>query len=422
MASDARTPVTRGFTPRGLALLAVGLAAAGGAFALQERELLIVAGICLSLPLLCALAVSARRTRLGGDLQAHPHALDVGGQGELVLSLTSFGRLPTPPAVVLPASDDGPADPIDIAPDPRPIAPLRAASPRAIAVAFRARRRGRALVPSPLVRFADPFGLWCEYRAPAAATSVLVLPPYVALEGLPVGLGRDRPGRSAGLAGEPDVVVRPYVPGDDVRTIHWRASARIDGDPVVRLREAGAARSVALVLDDRADSYGGSGLETAVSFAASVGMRVRRAGLPLSVSDAGGEVLVDGEEDPERLLQALALVGQADPASSRTVGRRTERAFRPRVPGRPELVVAFLGPRLESGEVAWLQRLAPGVAGLAFCVGGVPERLPAGWRGIAVGARDDHDDDDPTRVDPERLRGAVLAAWQASAQSGAGGR
>lgn len=436
----------RGFTPRGWLLLVVGVAAVLAAFAARERELLMVAGLGLGAPLLCSLWVSARRNRVTGDLAARPHAVDAGESGELLLTLRSSGALPTPVARILPPAvpESSPVELTGAAPvEP----PLRRGAPHLVELPFRGRRRGRMLVPSPVVRFADPFGLWREDHTPAPPAPVLVLPPVVALDGLPPGLDRGRAGRDTDRGGEPDVVVRPYVPGDDIRTIHWRASARLEDDLVVRVREAGAARSVAIVLDDRPRAHTGDGLEVAIALAASIGMRIRRAGLPLSVSDAAGHVLLDGEEDPERLLVALALVGDSGdhgepgdhgdhgdhgepggqgglrdrggPGSrGGPAGRATLRAqeFAPEVPGRPELVVGVLGHRMRGGEAAWLQRLAPGAPGLVFSVGGAARGLPAGWQSVVVAGSDSDDDASrpaPIRP-PEELRRAVTEAWRAA--------
>ncbi|ROR96516.1 uncharacterized protein (DUF58 family) [Salana multivorans] len=431
---DARRPVVgtvrRRLTPRGWSLLGVGALAAVAALVAQELELLVVAGVCLTVPLLAALWVSGRRTRLGGELLARPHALDVGDTGDLVLTLRRESGLPAATAQIVVDGPVGrsPDSPVEVLGRDRLEATPRRDRPVTVELAFRARRRGLANVAGPLVRFTDPFGLWVEEHAPVAPAPVLVLPPVVELEGLPPGLARGRSGRLADGSGEPDVVVRPYVPGDDIRTIHWRASARLDGDLVVRLRETGAARSVALLLDDRPGAYSGPGLETAVSLAASVGARIRRAGLPLTVSDAAGHVLIDGEEDPERLLVALAMVGaeQID-----------ARAFTPEVTGRPELVVAVLGGAATDADAAWLHRLAPGVTGLAFRVvddvtsvrradatsrrdsgrggsgsgesgPGAAAGLPAGWRVVHVAA--------PPTLDG--LVPAVTHAWDAAVRGG----
>ena len=95
-----------------------------------------------------------------------------------------------------------------------------------------ASRRGRFLLGPPVVRVGDPFGLWEEHRTLASRTEVLVVPTIVDLSGVPGSTGTrsaasDR-ARTGASGGDPDVGIRHYRSGDDIRTIHWRASARHD--------------------------------------------------------------------------------------------------------------------------------------------------------------------------------------------------
>ncbi|WP_454299876.1 DUF58 domain-containing protein [Salana multivorans] len=401
---------SRGFTLRARVLLVLGVVTGLAAFVAQERELLMIAGFCLGAPTVAALWVSLRRTQVRGELLARPPAIEVGSDGDLLLTLRSRGHLPVPVSrIVNPVLPSG--APVEFLGGDRGEPPLHRGAARLVELPFRGRGRGKALIPSPVVRLADPFGLWFEDHTPADPAPVLVLPLVVPLEGLPLGIDRRRPRRPTDLGGEPDVVVRPYVAGDDIRTIHWRASARLEDDLVVRLREAGSARSVALVLDDRPRAHSGHGLEVAVALAASIALRIRDASLALSVSDAAGQVLVDGEEDPERLLLALALVGDRDTPA---------RGFTPEIPGRPELVIAVVGQGTHGGSGPWLRGLAHGVSGIAFCVGGPVPGLPTGWQSVPVqvpggtGAAGGP----PSR---DELGRAVVQAWRAvSSPSGRG--
>ena len=91
------------------------------------------------------------------------------------------------------------------------------------------------------MRIGDPFGLWEDNRTLPVRSEVLVVPAVVDLAGMPISTGS----RSA-AAGPGDVRARPaaiptsasghYRSGDDIRTIHWRASARHD-ELMVRLEE-----------------------------------------------------------------------------------------------------------------------------------------------------------------------------------------
>ncbi len=47
---------------------------------------------------------------------------------------------------------------------------------------------------------------------------------------------------------DPDVLVREYVPGDDIRTIHWKATART-GQPMVRTRIGEESPGISILMD-----------------------------------------------------------------------------------------------------------------------------------------------------------------------------
>src|SRR5207245_5277986 len=87
--------------------------------------------------------------------------------------------------------------------------------------------------------------------------------------------------------------MREYVPGDDLRRIVWRASART-GKVMVREAEQGITDHITLILDtDRGGhSRDGEGLseslETGIRVAASLGVRHLRDGYELRCETNGG--------------------------------------------------------------------------------------------------------------------------------------
>ena len=125
--------------------------------------------------------------------------------------------------------------------------------------------------------------------------------------------------------------MREYVPGDDLRRIVWRASARV-GKIMVREAEQGITDRVTIILDtDRgAHSHDGEGysesFETGVRIAASLGVRhlregyevrsecnggplsrpLRGAGSQLELLDAYSRVEVDREPLPKVIMRLLA--------------------------------------------------------------------------------------------------------------------
>ncbi len=121
-------------------------------------------------------------------------------------------------------------------------------------------RRGDRNAERVTVRSLGPLGLAGRQGAHAVPARVRVLPPFGSRRHLPSRLARLREldGRRAvnirGSGTEFDSL-REYVPGDDVRSLDWRASAR-SVDLVVRTWRPERDRHVLLVLDTGRTSAG----------------------------------------------------------------------------------------------------------------------------------------------------------------------
>jgi uncharacterized protein (DUF58 family) len=114
-------------------------------------------------------------------------------------------------------------------------------------------RRGDRHADRVTVRSFGPLGLAGRQGGHRVPWTVRVLPPFASRKHLPSKLARlrDLDGRSAVLTrgqGTEFDSLREYVPGDDVRSIDWRATARA-ADVVVRTWRPERDRSVVLVLD-----------------------------------------------------------------------------------------------------------------------------------------------------------------------------
>jgi uncharacterized protein (DUF58 family) len=179
----------------------------------------------------------------------------------------------------------------------------------------------------------DPFGL-VERNAVGADSAVLLVVPRV----LPLGAGGPAGGQGGGgegarrtiaVHGEDDVSVREYRHGDDLRKVHWRATART-GELMVRLEERPWRAQATLLLDTRSrahlvsphpvtpppdagdDSPPGDTLEWLVEAAASIGTTLARRGAVLRAVTDTGELLPTsghGRLSPDDLLDRLAGVG-----------------------------------------------------------------------------------------------------------------
>ncbi|XYX74210.1 hypothetical protein ACAD36_02201 [Clavibacter nebraskensis] len=126
-------------------------------------------------------------------------------------------------------------------------------------------RRGViALGPARIVR-GDPIGLVRRESAEAAATRLLVHPRTLAMPSTSTGFVRDLEGRATRDLADSDVSfqsLREYVPGDAVRHIHWRSTAKT-GVPMVRRFEETRRSHIMVALSLHAADYGAAGADDA---------------------------------------------------------------------------------------------------------------------------------------------------------------
>ena len=139
----------------------------------------------------------------------------------------------------------------------------------------------------------DPFGIYLVTITDPAKATLMVMPPVVPLPYLKIipggysGEGRpipDAPERTVDASS-----VREYVPGDSMRLVHWKTTARHD-NLYVRLFDGTPASDWWILLDLQAEAQVGSGIDSTeehgVILAASLadrGLRVnRRVGLVLN--------------------------------------------------------------------------------------------------------------------------------------------
>jgi len=291
------------------------------AFVLDERDLLRVGIFAAVLPLLAMLAGSIRRLKLSASHLVTPSQLDPGTTGRVVLLIGNSGSARTG---ALEISEPPTAD---LTEGVRCLVPpLRPGHRAQTDYQLNAVRRGRFLLGPPSVRVGDPFGLWEEHRTLHVRSEVLVVPTVVALGGMPISAGSrsaaaDR-AMTGATGGDPDVGIRHYRSGDDIRTIHWRASARHD-ELMVRLEEPVSHGGAVVMLDHRAGAHAGEGayssLETAVTLAASISLHLLTADHQMRLTTHNGSVLASGRDIEDDVLAALAVV-EADRTGSLAAG------------------------------------------------------------------------------------------------------
>ncbi len=153
-----------------------------------------------------------------------------------------------------------------------------------------------------------PFGLFRRQKQLAAPMSLLVYPYVHEIDGLSAleaarGVS-ERPRRSR--TGFEIIGSRPFQPGDPLRNVHWRNTARLR-QPVVKELEDRSDRAVAIVLGSSTNFGVGteSTLEYAIKFAAAIGIHSLRSGetVRLTTGNAASEW-----HSPEPFLRELALI------------------------------------------------------------------------------------------------------------------
>jgi uncharacterized protein (DUF58 family) len=156
--------------------------------------------------------------------------------------------------------------------------PMGPGQQQSVRYLIRTPHRGRYPVGPVQVRVAEPTGMVDLRQTISSTGSLLVTPrtealPRISLTGRWAGAGDDRTRDLVG-SGSPDVTIREYRLGDDLRRIHWPSSARTD-ELMVRREEQQWQSRCTLLIDNRTVAhrgYGtGSSMERAVSVAASIG-------------------------------------------------------------------------------------------------------------------------------------------------------
>ncbi|CAM3626304.1 DUF58 domain-containing protein [Nocardioides zeicaulis] len=259
--------------PIGWMVLGLGLGAALVASFTQWRELAVLGVACLLL-LVLALPFLLGRTAVGVDLRLQPERVAAGesvAAGVLVVNRASSRLVPTTLEV-----------PVGSAVHRYGISSLAPGAAHEESFTIRTERRGVIPVGPAMTRRGDPLGLFSRDMVWTPLREVLVRPPLVPMESLGAGLLRDLEGVSTDAVSQSDLAfhaLREYVPGDDLRHIHWRSSAKVmasTGESALLVRQyLDTRRSHAtIVVDDRLASWGDpEDFETAMAVAASIAVR-----------------------------------------------------------------------------------------------------------------------------------------------------
>ena len=299
--APAATPLQSALTTRGKTLLGGAILVLAAGLYLNYPELIGLGAVGLA-AVLAALAAVARSPRVVVRRTIEPPRVTrgsvTGASAHVVVQNTSRRTLPA-----MSAHDRAGHEAVPFAiPRLRPGAEHPAVIP--LPVQF------RGVVPSGplLVARDDPFGLAHRTLEAGLVSELYVRPRVIPLPEIAASLARSVDGPQSDSTMEGTLAfhaLREYVPGDELRHVHWRASAHA-GKLVVKQHVDTAHAAVAVVLDlvmeagralpPEASLDGGflGVFDAAVDSAASVAVIAAEQRHPLQLVDGAGESLLPG--------------------------------------------------------------------------------------------------------------------------------
>lgn len=256
-------------------------------------------------------ALSVRRV-------ARPAMVSVGEAARVELHLSNDGNRGTPRLQLWePVGDAGGA--------PMQLAPLQGGATVSVAYRVPSLRRGVVNVGPLGAERTDLLGLARRRHVLAGTAEVLVVPERVPLAFPALSssgrLGQHLRVKSWGQTGSEFHSQREYVPGDDLRRVNWKTSARL-GELVVRETAVEGVRRCTVVLDTHRDSYPDSdSFERAVTAAASVVTGASTAGIATRLVAPG--IDLRGPDVARESLRMLATASVGHDVADHTAGGRT---------------------------------------------------------------------------------------------------
>jgi len=401
----ASSPLTKPRpTARGWTLGAIGIVALAASAFLGRTDVLFVGVFLTVLPLAAMISVTWDRPRLGVTRSFHPDVIAVGEKTTIVTTARNLVGRPSPAArwrEFAPAA-------IDVqrrAPFPR-LGPheANAAHGRDTAVLRQdvtADKRGSHPVGPLVISRTDPFGIAYAEYALGQPRTLLVTPRVVPLANGVLDVahseGTEHELLRHSIPSADELIAREYRPGDPLRRVHWRATARHD-QLMVRQEEQRSNPEAWLLLDTRAGIAGEAAFEDQVDLIASVGVHLLDQGFAVSAVETAERQLNGrsgagrsgtlGAMSPtydlggaDRLL--LADLASIEPGAEPRDDAVAELATGLRRAGRAVPVFAFLlGGTRELGSLAALRSM--GDPAIAFLAPSTPPEVEevlvdAGW-------------------------------------------
>ncbi len=265
-------------------LAGVGLAALG---AFSDYAALVSMGATLVIAVVVAVILAGRRADLTSSRVVRPARVTAGDDAASSLTITNRSRRRTGPSVVYEQVDGEPI-PIDL-PSLEPDESVT------VEHSLPTDRRGVFAIGPLIVHRSDPIGL-ARRGDPRAEVDELIVHPYVhVVSPFPAGFRRDLEGLPSGEAAAGGITfsnLREYVPGDDLRLVHWRSSAHV-GDLMVRHNVDANRPRTSVILDVTEGMYDESSFEDAVRSAASVIVAAMARRFPFTLRTTDGNSIDD---------------------------------------------------------------------------------------------------------------------------------
>jgi uncharacterized protein (DUF58 family) len=275
---DRARQLTGIVNPVGWIVLALGVLATILALAAGWEELAVLGAASLLL-LLLSVPFLPGRIRVRVDVVLEPQRIVAGGTVAAALEVTNVASRRMPGFRL--------ELPVGAATHRYGLPSLGAGERHEEAFTVRTERRGVIEVGPATTRRGDPLGLLSRDLTWTDVTEILVRPPMVPLDALGAGLLRDLEGVTTDAVSQSDLAfhaLREYVPGDDLRHVHWRSSAKAlaaagssaDSGLLVRQYLDTRRSHATIVVDDSRGAWADEDFEdfeTAMSVAASVAVR-----------------------------------------------------------------------------------------------------------------------------------------------------
>lgn len=273
------------FTRRGRTVLGAGavMAVSAWLFGIEELYCLAVAAAVMSV--VARLWVDFRRWDLQVSRVVHPSRVASGQEARVELAVRNPGRRASPPVEA--------RDPF--AGGRRwarfAIAPVRPGEVRTSSYRLPSARRGVYRLGPLELRLSDPLGLAAATRVTALESTLTVHPRYELVPVRGISAHRDYERRPTnpvlGKGGDEFYMLREYVPGDDLRQVHWPTTARLD-ELVIRQPESLRRGHITVVADLRSNVVDDDTVELVLSATASLAMSGLRSGLQVRVVTTAG--------------------------------------------------------------------------------------------------------------------------------------